>query len=128
MFGCVPNEIKKVNAPPTQNELAHANYGKPITTAEFENAVKATLKDPYSAHVSCDTPKKGWYDLASMGRRYGYFSACKVNAKNGFGAYTGEDVAMYSKGIGANGEYILKNEYLTASMLLGEHAVLHLVE
>lgn len=130
MSGCTRNRTltneNKVNVLPTQNELAHANYGKPITTAEFEDGVRATLKDPYSAHISCATPEKGWYDLSTR-RIYSYISICKVNAKNGFGAYGGEDVAVYEKSITANGEVIRKDEYLTFTMLGGENK-LHIVK
>ncbi len=119
--GCTRNRIRqdennalptKVKVLPTENELAHANYGKPINIAEFENAVRTTLNDPYSAHISCTAPEKGWYDLTSD-RIYGYFSICKVNAKNGFGAYTGEKVDVYEKFVAKNGkEFINKNSFL----------------
>lgn len=120
----LPNKVKVL---PTENELAHANYGKPINIAEFENAVRTTLNDPYSAHISCTAPEKGWYDLTSD-RIYGYFSICKVNAKNGFGAYTGEKVDVYEKFVAKNGkEFINKNSFLTISFLIGKNE-LHIVK
>jgi hypothetical protein len=135
--GCTRNktqsyEINTSPKIPTQSEITYANYGKPITTEEFEHAVRSELKDPYSAHVSCSILEKGWYSdtihvEGTEDIHYGYFSICKVNAKNGFGAYTGENVAIYKKGIGADGEYILKNEYLTFKMQLGVN-ILHIVK
>ncbi|MEI7839253.1 MAG: hypothetical protein WCJ11_02005 [Methylococcaceae bacterium] len=131
MSGCTRNKIRQDESNalprvPTQSEIAHANYGNPITTEEFENAVRSTFKDPYSAKISCTMPEKGWYDLTSQ-IIYGYFSVCKVNAKNGFGAYTGEDVAVYQKIVGANGEYIDENKYLTFEMKMGKN-ILHIVK
>jgi hypothetical protein len=123
----LPNE-NKVNVLPTQSELAHANYGNPINTEGFENAVRSTLKDPYSAKISCTVPEKGWYDTSYFGIKYGYFSICNVNAKNGFGAYVGEDVAVYEKMIGADGEYIRKNELLTFRLQLGRGQQWHSVK
>jgi hypothetical protein len=113
--GCTRNRIQqddKVNILPTENELAHANYGKPINTAEFENAVKATLKDPYSAHVTCTLPVKGWYNSFKI--IYAYASTCNVNAKNDFGAYTGEKTLVYIKAVlSGSKEYISEDQILT---------------
>lgn len=131
MSGCTRNKIRQDESNalprvPTQSEIAHANYGNPITTEEFENAVRSTFKDPYSAKVSCTVPEKGWYESSSI--NYGYFSICKVNAKNGFGAYTGEDVAVYKKSVGASGEYILKDHSLTFELQLGAGKQWHSVK
>jgi hypothetical protein len=122
--GCTRNKISQnentFNVLPTTNELASANYGKPINTADFESGVKNTFKDPYSAHVSCTAPEKGWLNLTDM-RVYGYFSICKVNAKNGFGAYTGEETAVYEKSeIKTSGlDVITKSNYLTMCIVMG---------
>ena len=117
MSGCTRNKIrqdesKAVPRVPTQSELANANYGKSITTGEFENAVKATLKDPYSAHVTCTLPVKGWYNSFKI--IYAYASTCNVNAKNDFGAYTGEKTEVYTKEVMSGKEYITENKILTA--------------
>lgn len=100
--------------------MASANYGKPINTANFESDVKQTFKNSYSAHVSCTTPEKRWFNLTDM-RVYGYFSICKVNAKNGFGSYTGEETAVYEKSeIKTSGlDVITKSNYLTMCIVMG---------
>lgn len=53
------------------------------------------MKDPYSAQVSCSPPKKGWVEVTTLPDVYGYVSVCEVNAKNGFGAYTGTEQNFY---------------------------------
>jgi hypothetical protein len=82
--------------------------------------VKQTFKNSYSAHVSCTTPEKRWFNLTDM-RVYGYFSICKVNAKNGFGSYTGEETAVYEKSeIKTSGlDVITKSNYLTMCIVMG---------
>ena len=79
---------------PSKESISRANYGSRISQENFELAVKATLKDPYSAYVSCTVPEKGYGNRFSGGLTfssyiYGYISTCEINAKNGFGAYTG---------------------------------------
>ena len=71
------------------------DYGAPLT-ADYEAIIKAkfldTLKDPMSAQYLFSPPQTFWYKEAPLmgGRTYsGYSVAVKVNAKNGFGGYTG---------------------------------------
>jgi hypothetical protein len=92
---CVGCAAKKL---PSQSDIANANYGSPKSIQEFEEKVRQGLKDPYSAKISCSQPKKGWFEIkkAPCPNMYGYVSVCQVNAKNGFGAYTGEKPHFYS--------------------------------
>ena len=100
LAGCVlfiPNYFD-----PTAEELASANYGKPVDELLVDNilptAIKSALKDPYSAKIKkYIAPIKGWIaniggfdDFRGRKYQYGYFVVYKVNAKNSFGAYTGD--------------------------------------
>jgi len=82
---------------PSQSDIAYANYGSPKSIQEFEANVRQGLKDPYSAQISCSQPKKGWFEIKaqSFPNQYGYVSVCRVNAKNSFGAYIGEQSHIY---------------------------------
>jgi len=85
--------------PLSEKSISHANYGIPISKEDFESAVTSTLKDPYSAHVSCSIPAKGYGNRFNDGlfpsNIFGYISVCEINAKNGFGAYTGSHTEVF---------------------------------
>lgn len=95
LTGCA---VRKNNPLPSQSDIAYANYGTSKSSQDFEEKIKQTLKDPYSAQVSCSQPKKGWFRIKeqSFPNEYGYVSICQVNAKNSFGAYTGKKEHLYS--------------------------------
>ncbi|MCD1609850.1 MULTISPECIES: hypothetical protein [Stutzerimonas] len=83
-------------APPTQQEIAAADYGMPIEQAEAEEKAKEvfsrTLKDPYSAQYAFGKIYKGYSLTAPLqGRKasYGYMLDVMVNAKNSYGGYVG---------------------------------------
>lgn len=100
-------------AKPSHDTWTNADYGQPIVKTQLEKTIRAGLKDPYSALVSCEEPIKTWYQRLRFewdhisrpdGDTYGCYSApphyghifiCTVNAKNGFGAYTGETKTLY---------------------------------
>lgn len=102
----------KLDKPP-YDTWANADYGQPIAKIKLEETIRQGLKDPYSALVSCEEPVKTWYQKSGFdskhifkpnGSAYGCFAAephygysfiCTVNAKNGFGAYTGESKTLY---------------------------------
>lgn len=63
------------------------------------------LKDPYSAQYTFNQPEKAWFKdgiLAESGgaMRFGWLIPITVNAKNGYGGYTGleKHTVFYSKG------------------------------
>ena len=83
-------------AQPTSGELAAADYGPEISKEAAESLAKQVLdthlKDPYSAVLKCDEPTQGWRNddvFNKYKKHYGYVLACRVNAKNSFGAYGG---------------------------------------
>lgn len=76
-------------------ELATADFG-PYPT-EHENIIKnyagRMLNDPYSAVYNFGTPRKGVaQDGIALGgkKHFGWIVPVTINAKNDFGAYTGE--------------------------------------
>lgn len=77
---------------PTKSQMAGADYGEtPIQESTIRAATKIISKqliDPYSAKIDCKSPMKVALNKA-FENRYGYLTACYVNAKNRFGAYTG---------------------------------------
>lgn len=82
--------------PPTQEELANADYGTPITQERAERLAKdflsRRLKDPYSAQYQWGTVSKGWIRNAPIhggGLVFGYKLDVSVNAKNSYGGYVG---------------------------------------
>ena len=81
--------------PPSQQELAHLDYGAP--PLDYETTIKRyfddVLFDPYSAHYDFGTPELFWYKEAPLagGRLYaGYLVRVGVNAKNRMGGYVGK--------------------------------------
>lgn len=100
---------------PTQQQMAAADYGGPVTQSDAESAAKnflsSRLKDPYSAVWQCQPVQKGWLrDSRISGGKvhYGWEMNCLVNAKNSFGGYVGNKqyAFLFRDGtlVGANGE------------------------
>jgi len=57
--------------------------------------MRAQLKDPYSAVYRFDTPRKGVQQdgfLVGHKKHFGWIVPTWINAKNGFGGYTGEQL------------------------------------
>ncbi len=83
--------------PPTAEELNAADFG--AMPAEPEPAIRShfdqTLKDPESARYQVGNPVKGYYGKTTNNLagprdvKFGWLVPTKVNAKNGFGGYTG---------------------------------------
>ncbi len=81
--------------PPSQEELAHADYGP--YPQNYQEIVKSgfmlVLKDPLSAQYRFNgAPTKGWYResiLSGGDLHFGWWGHVLMNAKNGFGGYNG---------------------------------------
>ncbi len=80
----------------TQQQLATADYGAPVTQAEAESLAKewlsGYLKDPYSAVETWQPAAKGIVTTSLLdGHRElpGYIMDGSVNAKNSYGGYVG---------------------------------------
>ena len=90
--------------PPTTDELAHANYGSPISQEDAQAKatawLQATLKDPDSMRAEWSPVKQGWQRETLGDLHFGYRMAASVNAKNSFGGYVGARpyVFMFSNG------------------------------
>jgi hypothetical protein len=80
---------------PTQEQLANADYGKPMekSTAVHiaESWLTGVLKDPESARHNWNTFDKGWVRKRWLSGEFlfGYVLKGTVNAKNSFGGYSG---------------------------------------
>ncbi len=78
---------------PSKQEISKADYGSQPVSAKAKlaatNLISSTLIDPYSAVIKCGEPTKGWLNM-NFKNSYGYLVECKVNAKNRYGGYTGE--------------------------------------
>lgn len=82
---------------PTQQQMANADYGQPMSTAEClviaHRVIASQLKDPGSAQFRNEAPCHNGYsnNVPLMGRRaqFGYMQDGEVNGKNAFGGYVG---------------------------------------
>lgn len=80
---------------PSKNDLASADFGKPIDDVSAQVSAKRyldrNLKDPESARVRWLGVKRAWI-AGSLGEKtsFGYALTAAVNARNSFGGYTGE--------------------------------------
>jgi hypothetical protein len=84
--------------PPSTQELASADYGE--YPQDYEEIIKrynlTMLKDPGSAiYEAWRGPSSGWASGIGTGTKYGWRVCVLVNAKNGFGGYTGFEPAGY---------------------------------
>mgnify|MGYP005851583673 CR=1 FL=1 len=84
------------SGPPTAEQFANADYGTPITQTDAEAKatalVRTFLKDPDSALFDWDQVERGWVrDVSLFGGElsFGYILRGQINARNGFGGYTG---------------------------------------
>lgn len=75
--------------PPTQHELAAANYGPPPRNykASIMTYMASILKDPESARYGFSSEPIRGYMGAS--RKFGWIACATINAKNSFGGYVG---------------------------------------
>lgn len=100
--------------PPTEQELASADYG--AYPGDYEQVVEgymqSILKDPDSARYEfLNSPKKGWAGIGN--KRFGYVVCANINAKNSFGGYTGnrlnyffiKDGSVIDASLGEGGDY-----------------------
>lgn len=85
-------------SPPTPEQIANADYGKPIDQSQAEARIKeyfeGILKDPDSAKYRFSPIQKSHIvSSAWEGRQLyaGYVVTVKVNAKNSYGGYTGNE-------------------------------------
>lgn len=81
---------------PDKATLERADYGalpndyKELIAGKISN----NLKDPLSAMYKYAEPYKGWCK-SGFGTYYGWLVRVSVNAKNSYGAYTGNQSKMY---------------------------------
>lgn len=88
LVGCV--------TPPTQEELAAADYG--LYPHDYETIIKTymsrVLKDPDSGRFEfLNAPKTAWNKLDGL--QYGYAVCANINAKNSYGGYTGFQMSYF---------------------------------
>lgn len=82
---------------PSEQDLASADYGKPMPQAVAEifatGYLKQRLKDPESARIEWGTIAPGWVRdgvfVRGGGTTVGYLLPASVNAKNSYGGYVG---------------------------------------
>lgn len=81
-----------VGGPPTQEELARADYGTPISQEDAQRQalefLKGALINADSAKIDWSPVRSGWLREA-RGLKFGYILDLKINAKNSDGAYIG---------------------------------------
>jgi hypothetical protein len=88
-------------AEPDAAEAAAFDYGQmPSETYkdQITDYFNQTLKDPYSAHIKMNKPRRAWYQTPPIwGSRtyFGWVVAVKVNAKNSYGAYIGDEPYIF---------------------------------
>jgi hypothetical protein len=93
----------------TKEEVATSDYG-PYPSAyesEIKGKMGGTLKDPYSAIYRFGTPQKGFAQdgFARGGKKhFGWIVPFWVNAKNGYGGYTGEKLYYFMFADGRSAE------------------------
>lgn len=82
--------------PPTQEELAKADYGTPISQEDAQERalefLKRVLKDPDSAKIDWSPVSPGWWREAPVhggSLKFGYILNANINGKNSYGAYIG---------------------------------------
>ncbi|MDC9588351.1 hypothetical protein KKJ01_18770 [Xenorhabdus bovienii] len=101
LSGCVMPQ------PPTQAEMASANYGELPANYEalIQNFLYSNLKDPYTAQYRFLKPFKGYAQNGAWVQskesiKYGWIIPFYLNAKNSYGAYIGEKkyFFIYSNG------------------------------
>ena len=78
-----------VNTPQDIGPLP-SNYKEIVTLS-----VKSQLKDPYSAVINVKTPYRASCNVGIYGLHYGWAVPVLYNAKNSFGAYTGERMTYF---------------------------------
>ena len=90
LAGCAATSIPSAT-------LANADYG-PLPQ-NYETNIKSflsqSLRDPYSAVIQLSDPQQIWVELDNNKFWFGYAIVASVNAKNGFGAYTGDEYYVF---------------------------------
>ena len=99
-------------------EVAAAHFDQ--LPKDYQQQIKALispgLKDPYSAVFRFEAPRRAFtQDGALRGGRkyYGFVVPTYVNAKNGFGGYTGEELSLF---MWENGHFYNVSDAFTNSM------------
>jgi len=89
----------------SQEEFAIAHFGEPPInySEDIKRLMSSYFKDPVSAQYTFETPRKGMsQDGWAVGNKkhFGYLVKATINAKNGFGGYTGAKpyVFLFSSG------------------------------
>jgi hypothetical protein len=82
--------------PPSRQEISTADFGE--YPNNYESIVKrfmdTRLKDPESARYQfIGNPQRGWYRYDR--KVFGYVICAYINAKNGFGGYTGNQLSYF---------------------------------
>jgi hypothetical protein len=91
LSGCAtapdPGELASVATEPAPDRAAGV--------AMIEAAIRAGLKDPYSAEFIWPNGfVQGWYQRPFGHRYYGWITCGTVNAKNSYGGYVGQAAAI----------------------------------
>jgi hypothetical protein len=82
--------------PPSKDEIANAYYGSFPTNyrSDIESLIRPRLKDPDSARFTYFMePTKGYYKWGRL--EFGYEVCVYLNAKNSYGAYTGNKIEYF---------------------------------
>lgn len=94
---CITALLVFVCSAMASKEEAAANF--PPLIEKYQLAIRGymrpRLKDPYSAVYRFNTPRKGMMQdgwLAGGKKHFGWIVPTWINAKNGFGGYTGEQL------------------------------------
>jgi len=93
--------INKLPNPPSAEEIENASYGK--LPNDYQNMIKSYLavflKDPYSAKYEFNhKPLKGYIQDLKLNRgrpTFGWLVNFNYNAKNSYGAYTGNEYTHF---------------------------------
>lgn len=86
---------------PTQDEIGNYDYGDYPKDYKkiIESYLNNVLKDPDSKKIEyLNTPEKNWFKLSPLlggVTKSGYVVCAYVNAKNGFGGYTGKNISYF---------------------------------
>jgi hypothetical protein len=98
--GCASQNPTPEQASALRTLTPPSNYQAKIT-----DMMSTILKDPYSAHYRFDPPQKAYFTTGLVYNKgvtgIGHTVIAHINAKNGFGGYTGEQTyyfALYENG------------------------------
>lgn len=82
--------------PPTYQEIAAADFGSypALYQGAIDSYLRSTLRDPGSAIISMPRAPVRTYAGVRV-RTYGWGTCMSVNAKNGYGGYTGQNLYFF---------------------------------